>query len=159
MLTVTASMSAAAAMKPGAAGYWLDQAAGIASRVPDDPVAGWQSFSGANVSAWRLAVRVETGDSGGKILGLAGEVNLNLLEPRSSRRASIMADVGRGLAREPKTRAEAVRWLRRAEETAPSRIRNNVAVREAVGYLLNRATARAGGRELRGMATRMGLPH
>jgi hypothetical protein len=50
MLTLTASMSAATAMKPGIARSWLDEAAGIASRVPDDPVAGWQSFSAANVS-------------------------------------------------------------------------------------------------------------
>ncbi len=38
-------------------------------------------------------------------------------------------------------------------------IRNSTTAREAVAYLLNRATAAAGGRELRGMATRMGLPH
>jgi hypothetical protein len=56
-------------------------------------------------------------------------------------------------------RADAVRWLRKAEDTAPQRVRNSVAVRETVAYLLNRATATAGGRELRGMAARMGLPH
>jgi hypothetical protein len=70
-----------------------------------------------------------------------------------------MADVGRGLAREPRTRIEAVRWLRRAEEAAPQRIRNSAPVRETVAYLLNRARAAAGGPELRGMAARMGLPH
>jgi hypothetical protein len=56
-------------------------------------------------------------------------------------------------------RTEAVRWLRRAEETAPQRIRNSNPVRESVAYLLSRARADAGGRELRGMAARMGVPH
>jgi hypothetical protein len=52
-----------------------------------------------------------------------------------------------------------VRWLRRAEEAAPQHIRNHAAVRETVAYLLGRATAAAGGRELRGMAARMSVPH
>ncbi len=52
-----------------------------------------------------------------------------------------------------------MRWLRRAEEAAPQRIRNSAPVRETVAYLLNRARAAAGGPELRGMAARMGLPH
>jgi hypothetical protein len=70
-----------------------------------------------------------------------------------------LADIGRGLARDPRTRAEAVRVLRRAEETAPQLIRNSTPVRETVAYLLSRATAAAVGRELRGMAARMGVPH
>jgi len=67
--------------------------------------------------------------------------------------------MGRGLARDPRTQADAVRWLRQAEDAAPQRIRNSAPVRETVGYLLNRARAVAGGRELRSMAARMGLPH
>jgi hypothetical protein len=51
-----------------------------------------------------------------------------------------------------------VGWLRKAEDAAPQRIRNSPAARSAVTYLLDRATATAGGRELRGMAARMGLP-
>ena len=78
---------------------------------------------------------------------------------RRTREASYLADVGRGLARESKTRAEAVRWIRQAEEAAPQHIRNHTATRETVAYLLGRATAAAGGRELRGMAARMGVPH
>jgi hypothetical protein len=52
-----------------------------------------------------------------------------------------------------------VRWLRQAENTAPQHIRNQAAIRETVAYLLGRAKASAGGRELRGMAARMGVPH
>jgi hypothetical protein len=67
--------------------------------------------------------------------------------------------VGRGLAREKITRAEAVRWLCKADAAAPQYIRNYPPARETVTYLLGRATASAGGRELRGMAARMGIPH
>lgn len=43
--------------------------------------------------------------------------------------------------------------------TAPQRVRNSAAVRQTVAYLLDRATAAVGGRELRGMAARMDIPH
>jgi hypothetical protein len=141
------------------AAYWLDQAAEVAAHVPDEPRRNWQSFSPTNVNIWRITVGVERGEAGGRMLELAKNVNPELLEPKASRRASFLSDVGRGLAREPRTRVEAVRWLRRAEDAAPQRIRNSAAVRETVAYLLNRATAAAGGRELRGMAARMGVPH
>ena len=103
--------------------------------------------------------RVERGEAGPTMLKLAEQVTLDGLDKQSSRRADFFADVGRGLAREPRTRGEAVRWLRRAEEAAPQRIRNSAPARETVAYLLNRARAAAGGPELRGMAARMGLPH
>jgi hypothetical protein len=47
--------------------------------------------------------------------------------------------------------------LLRAEKIAPQRIRPNPFVREAIGDLLRRARRDAVGRELRGMAYRMGL--
>jgi len=49
--------------------------------------------------------------------------------------------------------------MRSPEDAAPQRIRNSAPVRETVAFLLNRARVAAGGRELRGMAARMGLPH
>jgi transcriptional regulator with XRE-family HTH domain len=159
MITLTASMSAAAVQRGDTAAHWLDEAAAVAARVPDEPIRTWQSFSPTNVSIWRISVGVERGEAGGTVLGMAQDINLDLFEPKASRRAGFLVDVGRGLAREQRTRAEAVRWLRKAEDTAPQRVRNSAAAREAVAYLLNRATAAAGGRELRGMAARMGLPH
>jgi len=159
MITLTAALSAAANQRADRADAWLVEAAAIADRTPDEPARNWQCFSSTNVSIWRVSVGVECGRAGNAVLDLAKDVNLGLLEPKASRRASFLSDVGRGLAREPGTRAEAVRWLRRAEETAPQRIRNSAAARETVAYLLSRATASAGGRELRGMAARMGIPH
>ena len=93
------------------------------------------------------------------MLELAKPVTLDGLAQHSSRRAGFFADMGRGLARDRRTRVEAVRWLRRAEDAAPQRVRNSAPARETVAYLLNRAKAAAGGPELRGMAARMGLPH
>jgi transcriptional regulator with XRE-family HTH domain len=159
MITLTTSLTAATLQRGDAASHWLDEATAIAARIPDTPACNWQSFSATNASIWRVTVGVERGEAGGAIRELAEQVSLDRLDARSSRRANFLADVGCGLAREPQTRTEAVRWLRRAEETAPQRIRNSTAARESVAYLLNRATAAAGGRELRGMAARMGLPH
>ena len=130
--------------------------AGLAGLSPSD---NWQSFSTTNVYIWRVSVGVERGEAGPAMLKLGEEVSLDRLEPKSSRRADFFADMGRGLSREPRTQAEAVRWLRKAEEAAPQRIRNSAPVRETVAYLLNRARAEAGGRELRGMAARMGVAH
>ncbi|MGA2830968.1 MAG: helix-turn-helix domain-containing protein [Streptosporangiaceae bacterium] len=159
MITLTASLAAASIQRSDTALHWLEEARKIAAHVADEPMRNWQSFSATNVNIWRVTVGVERGEGGGTMLDLAGQVTLDRLGPRSSRRASFFADVGRGLARDPKTGAEAVRWLRRAEEAAPQRIRNSGPVRETVAYLLNRARAASGGRELRGMAARMGLPH
>ncbi len=159
MISLTASLSAAAIQRGETASQWLDAAAQIAQHIPDQPMENWQSFSATNVNVWRVSVGVEQGQAGGAMLELAEQVALDKFDPRSSRRADFFADVGRGLAREPKTRSEAVRWLRRAEEVAPQRIRNSGPVRESVAYLLGRARATAGGSELRGMAARMGVPH
>lgn len=159
MITLTASLAAASVQRGDTAQHWLSEATGIAERIPDQPMANWQSFSTTNVNIWRVSVGVERGEAGPTMLKLAEQVSLDGLDKRSSRRADFFADVGRGLAREPRTRGDAVRWLRRAEEAAPQRIRNSAPVRETVSYLLNRARAAAGGPELRGMAARMGLPH
>ena len=159
MLTLTASLSAAAIQRGDRAMHWLDEAERIGAQIPDEPMRTWQCFSATNVNIWRVSVGVECGYAGGTMLELAKQVNLDRLGPKASRRAAFLADIGRGLAREPRTRQDAVHWLRQAEDTAPQRVRNSVTIRETVSYLLNRATATAGGRELRGMAARMGVPH
>lgn len=159
MLSLTAALSAAAIQRGETATHWLNEAAQIARRVPDQPMDAWQSFSATNVNVWRVSVGVERGEAGGAMLKLAEQVTIDKFDRRSSRRADFFADVGRGLAREPKTRMEAVRWLRRAEEAAPQRVRNSGPVRESVAYLVGRARATAGGPELRGMAARMGVVH
>jgi transcriptional regulator with XRE-family HTH domain len=159
MLTLTASLTAAALYQGDTARHWFHEAEQIASTVPDEPMTNWQSFSQTNVNVWRVTVGVERGESGGAVLELGEDVNLGLLSPVAARYAGFLVDGGRGLAREARTMPTAIRWLRQAEEAAPQRVRNSATARDTVAYLLNRARADAGGRELRGLAARMGLPH
>ncbi|KAB8184300.1 helix-turn-helix domain-containing protein [Nonomuraea phyllanthi] len=159
MITLTASLSAAAMNNHSSAAGWLDEAAELAARVPDRPTSAWMQFSATNVGVWRVGIGVESGESGRAVAELAQRVDETRLEGVGSRRASFLADVGRGLARDRGTRDLAVRYLRRAENVAPQRIRNDARVRETVAVLLQQATSSAGGRELRGMAARMGVPH
>jgi transcriptional regulator with XRE-family HTH domain len=158
-LTLTAALAAAVTQNGDASGHWLSEAEELAGRIPDDPASSWHSFCKTNVGVWRVGLAVERGESGQGVLDLARRVQEDKLSARRSRLAAFRCDVGRGLAREPRSRADAVQWLRRAEDTAPQRVRNSTAARETVAYLLGRATATAGGRELRGMAARMGVPH
>jgi transcriptional regulator with XRE-family HTH domain len=158
LTTLHAALVGAVAQRPGTVDHWLGEASQLAGRMPDDMMGSWQSFCLTNVGVWRVAIGVERGESGGAVRTLADQVQQAKLASRS-RKAQFLADVGCGLAREPRTRADAVRWMRQAEDVGPQHIRNSPSARETVGYLLNRATAAAGGRELRGMAARMGLPH
>jgi transcriptional regulator with XRE-family HTH domain len=158
LLTLAAALAAAVLQRGPAVEHWLSEAAVLAGRVPDDMSGNWQSFSATNVAVWRTALAVERGESGGKMLELAGAVDERKLTV-ASRRADFLTDVGRGLARDRQTRTQAAQWLHRAETAAPQRVRNSMPAREAVTYLLTHARAAAGGRELRGMAARMGIPH
>ncbi len=142
--------------RPQVVSHWLGEAGVLADRVPDDVAGNWQSFSTTNVGLWNVAIAVERGEGGGTVMELAQAVNQSKITYRS-RKAFFLADVGRGLAREHQMREQAIRWLRRAEEAGPQLIRNHPPTREAVAYLLNRARSDAGGRELRGMAARMGV--
>jgi hypothetical protein len=157
MLTLHAALAASVLQRPQLTGHWLAEATRLASRVPDDMRGNWQYFSATNAGIWRLVISVERGETGGT-LNLASAIRPENLTVRS-RKADFLAEVGRGLAQEQRTRPAAVSWLRQAEDTAPQRVRNSAAVRETVAFLLNRARADAGGRELRGMAARMGVPH
>jgi transcriptional regulator with XRE-family HTH domain len=159
MLTLRCAFAAAASLKSTEADHWLAEAQKLAARVnDDDPARNWEWFGATNVAIWRTALAVERGESGPVVLKLASAVDPAKLVV-ATRRAGLYLDVGRGVARDPKTQEEAARWLRRAEQAAPQQFRNYAPAREAVAYLLTRARTTAGGRELRGMAARMGVPH
>jgi non-ribosomal peptide synthetase component F len=158
LISLHAALAGAVVQRPDLVGHWLSEADRLARHVPDDMEKNWQSFSSTNVSVWRVAIDVERGESGGAVRELAGAVDEHKVIT-CSRKAQFLADVGRGLARETRTQAEAVTWLRRAEQAGPQHVRNSAAVRETVAYLLNRAITTSGGRELRGLASRMGVPH
>jgi hypothetical protein len=158
VLTLSAALACAVLQDGSAADHWLSEATALAGRVPDDMTGNWQSFSATNVAVWRSAIAIERGEDGGRILELADAVDERKLTA-GTRRADYLADIGRGLARDKSTRTQAIQWLRRAEDVGPQRIRNSPAARDAVAFLLQRARADAGGRDLRGMAARMGVPH
>jgi transcriptional regulator with XRE-family HTH domain len=160
MLALMTSMSAAAMNRYDVATQWLDEAAGIARRVSDDIDHNWMGFSPTNVGVWQISIGLERGETGGRMLEMARRVKVDKLDKYRSRQATLFADVGRGLAREKRTREQAVRWLSRAEQVAPQFIRSNSAMRDSVQVLLTHSiSAPAVGRELRGMAARMGIPH
>ncbi|MGI5171238.1 helix-turn-helix domain-containing protein [Spirillospora sp. CA-253888] len=159
MITLAAAMSATVIYDFDRAGHWIDQATELATRVPDTPGRNWGAFSKTNVAVWRVGLATERGETGGTLLELAGQVNEDVIAPRNGRHASFLADVGRGLARDKKTRKQAERWLLRAEQVAPHKIRNSGPVAETVAVMLQQTYGAAVGRELRGLAARLGVPH
>lgn len=112
-------------------------------------------FGPDNVGIWRVSIAVEFGEPG-HARELAQLVNPARV-PSAARQAMYWADLGRGMAMEQATRDQAVGALLRAEKIAPQRIRTNPFVRETVTDLIRRARREAVGRELGGMAYRMGL--
>lgn len=159
MLTLAASLTATVIYDYDKAEHWMTQATELAERTPDTPGANWGAFSSSNVGVWKVSLATERGESGGTMLELAKDVDENVIAPRRGRHASFLADVGRGLARDKKTRSQAEQWLLRAEEVAPHKIRNSGPVGETVAVMLRQSYGAAVGRELRGLAARMGVPH
>ncbi|MCP2339137.1 helix-turn-helix domain-containing protein [Actinomadura rupiterrae] len=159
MLTLSAALASAASRDHAAADHWLEVAADLATRVPDDLDGNWQAFSATNVAIWYVTVGVEAGKAGSEVTGLAAKVDEAKLDAHLGRKTCFLADVGRGVARDPKRRDEAIGWLRRSEQVAPQRFRNDSKVRETIGVMLEQARIASQGRELRGMAARMGVPH
>jgi hypothetical protein len=104
---------------------------------------------------WRVALALELGEPG-RVVELARAVDVTAM-PSTGRQATFYGDLGRGLATIRGREEQAVEAFRRAETLAPYRTRTNPFVREAVTELMRRARREAGGRELRGIAYRMGL--
>lgn len=135
--------------RPGPAHVQLREAVTLAAHTGDGNAFGlW--FGPTNVGAWRVWLAVEAGE-GGAVAELASEVNESLLPPE--RRACLLIDVARGLARERDRRQQAVDVLLRAEALAPQRVHAGVFAQEVIGSLLSAA----GGADLRGLARRAGV--
>lgn len=158
MLCLNASLVSAAGLDADAARSWLDRATDVARHVPDH-LSNWQSFSATNVNVWRVKVNVELGEAGGKVLELADRVDQEKVATYPARQVNFLGEVGRGVARDRQMTGEAMRWLADAERVGPQRVRNHAPIRETVAVMLEQARVAAVGRELRGMAARMGIPH
>jgi hypothetical protein len=123
----------------------------------DTEVGTWAHlwFGVVNVGIWRTSLAVELGEHA-QALEIAKAVRPELL-PGTSRQAEFWAEVGRALVASKKTREKGLRVLLHAEQLAPQRIRHDVFVREVIADLLRQARRAAGGRELRGLAGRLGV--
>ncbi|BBG03117.1 MULTISPECIES: helix-turn-helix domain-containing protein [Pseudonocardia] len=153
MLRLSAALQSAATGAVDVVPDYLAEAADI-SRHTGDGNFGGQHFGPRNVAVWRVAMAVEVGEID-RVPELAEAVDVEALP--LGRRAWFLMDVGRGLAAQRGRETVAVDTLRQAEELAPQLVHANPFVRETVADLLRRARRDAGGRELRGIAYRMGM--
>ncbi|MGH3912521.1 MAG: helix-turn-helix domain-containing protein, partial [Pseudonocardiaceae bacterium] len=156
MLHLSAALAAAAQGDKDTMSIHLTEAAVVADRL-DAEVGQFARlwFGRTNVGIWRVALATEFGE-GAQVAEIARDVHPDLI-PSPSRQAEFWADLGRSLLGESRTRDEGLAAIRRAESLAPQRIRNDLFVREAVASQLRWARQKAGGRELRGLAWRMGI--
>ncbi|OHV20905.1 hypothetical protein BBK14_27545 [Parafrankia soli] len=154
ILHLTSALAAAPGSDPRDIDAHITEAANIAQHTGETS-AFRLHFGPTNVAVWRVSIAVERGD-GGKAAELARGVDPTIL-PSRRRRAHFYADLGRGLSQTRGKDREALAMLREAEKLAPEQVRTNPLVREAVAVMLQRARSTAGGRDLRGLAYRMGV--
>ena len=155
-LHLSAAFASAAMCRVDGAADHLNEAGAIADRISEGGRGfGNLCFGPDNVGIWRLSIAVEFGEPG-RACEVARGVHPSRV-PSAGRQSTYWADLGRGMAQQRATRDQAVGALLRAEKLAPQRIRANPFVRETVGDLMRRAQRAAAGRELRGLAYRMGL--
>jgi transcriptional regulator with XRE-family HTH domain len=148
---VTAFCSEMAGEDPEAA---LREAEESADRiVPEN--AFWLNFSRANVNLWRLGIALEAGDHV-KAAEVAAEVPLSDI-PSKTRRLRFLIDHARALHGLRGRDDDVIHLLSKAEKLGATRTRHNVWAREIVSEMVLRARRDAGGRELRGLADRMGM--
>jgi transcriptional regulator with XRE-family HTH domain len=156
MLHLNAALAAAAQGRAESSHSHLAEAADVARRLPERRENfGYLYFGPDNVGVWQVSLATELGE-GPKVAELARDVRPEAI-PAAARRAMFYSDLGRALVVERSTREQGIRALVKAESIAPQRVRHNVFVRELVADLLTTARRDASGRELRGLAWRMGV--
>ncbi len=153
MLRLSAALACAVQGDHAGAAEQGAEAARIAAPLGDRPDA-FELFGPANVGVWRTSLAVEAGDAPAA-LAYASAVNPRALASHN-RRAALKMETARALAMEDRV-PEAVTALRAAERLSPAQVHNTPLVRDLVGHLLGRAIREAGGRDLRGLAWRMGV--
>ncbi|KWX01023.1 hypothetical protein TH66_11145 [Carbonactinospora thermoautotrophica] len=155
MLLATASLAAAALNRPEAAFGFLRDAEAVADRVSGDNADGWGlAFGPETLGVWRLGVLVELGH-GADAVESARSTDPGRLVP-GEQVAAYYTGLARAYALVDRY-DDALRALLRAEDAAAFRIRIDPLVRELVADMMGHARREAGGRELRGIARRLGL--
>ncbi|MGH4011061.1 MAG: helix-turn-helix domain-containing protein [Pseudonocardiaceae bacterium] len=155
MLHLMAALATGARGDRDTSATHLDEASALAARM-DTEVGIWARlfFGPTAVGIHRTSLALEFGEHG-QALEAAKAVHPELLPERQQ--AFFWIEVGRALVAGKKTRHKGVHVLLHAEHLAPQRIHTDVIVRETVAGLLRQARRDAGGRELRGLAWRMGI--
>jgi transcriptional regulator with XRE-family HTH domain len=152
MLRLSAALARAVQGDHAGAAEQGAEAARIAARMDDDPAA-YELFGPSNVRVWRASLAVEAGNAEDALKHAAG------VRPRAlasgNRRAALKIERARALAMLGKRDAdgEAITELRLAERMSPAQVHGSPLLRELVRDLLDRAA----GRDLRGLAWRMGV--
>jgi transcriptional regulator with XRE-family HTH domain len=156
MLRLSAALACAVEGKHAAAEDHGAEAARVAAALGDRNDA-WELFGVSNVGVWRTSMAVEAGNAE-RALEHASRV-----EPRAlasaNRRGALLMERGRAHAMlgGAEHTAEAIKAFRAAERMSPAQVQNSPLVRETVGHMLSQAQRAAGGKELRGLAWRMGM--
>lgn len=153
MLHLTGALAAQVNRDSSTATAHADEAERIAARL-GERAGAWQSFGPANVGAWRVMLATEAGNPETALRHAANVDTARL--PTQGRRAALAIETGRAHAMLDHPR-QAIASLRQAERISPARVHSNALVRELVTDLLNSAQRNAGGRDLRGLAWRMGV--
>lgn len=156
MLHLSAALASAVQGDRPAADTHLNEAAALAARMDTETgTFGRMWFGAPNVGIWRACIGMEFGD-GAKVAEQARKVNVHAI-PSKSRHAEFYMEIGRALLTDPTKRNQGVQVLLRAEHLAPQRVHADVFAREAVADVLRASRRDAGGRELRGLAWRLGI--
>lgn len=121
----------------------------------DPQNAFWLNFSRVNVELWRTSIALEAGDHI-KAAEIAAHVRPEDI-PTKGRRIRFLIDHARALHGLRGRDDEVTHLLRQAEKLGATRTRHNIWAREIVSEMVLRARRDAGGRELRGLADRMGM--
>lgn len=133
----------------------LNEARDVAAHTGEGSAFGLM-FGPANVDLWAMSIALEQ-DNPDEATEIGRALNPQDV-PTPYRRAAYYLDLAAALARTGHT-SEAVLELRRAERTAPQRFQNSPLARELVAVMLQRSTRNPDGRELRGLAHRLGVQH
>jgi transcriptional regulator with XRE-family HTH domain len=155
MLHLSAALATATQADQDTAATHLAEASALATRLGTE-AGTWAHlwFGSTTVGIWRTSLAVELGEYA-QAVEIAQAVHPELV-PSTARAAVFWAELGRALTTSTETREKGLRLLRHAEQLAPQRIRHDIFVRETVADLLRQAHREAGGRELRGLAWRLG---
>ncbi|AYF78323.1 XRE family transcriptional regulator [Nocardia yunnanensis] len=156
MLHLSAALASAVQGDRSTTSTHLDEARAVAARLDTEAgTFGRMWFGTPNVGIWAASIGLELGD-GAKVAETARGVHVAAI-PSTSRQAEFYMEVGRALLTDHRRRDQGVQVLMRAESLAPQRVHADVFTREAVADVLRAARRDAGGRDLRGLAWRLGI--